>query len=70
MHENASWITKKANRCGGEACIRETRITVWDSTAEARYMVLPMRPIETQDYSEEELAALVTRNGLIGTALL
>lgn len=48
----------------------ETKITVWDSTAEARYMVLPMRPTGTEDYSEAELAALVTRNGLIGTAAL
>ncbi len=48
----------------------QTRITVWDSTAEARYMVLPMRPSGTEDYSEEELAALVTRNALIGTAAL
>jgi len=46
----------------------QTRITVWDSTAEARYMVLPMRPAGTEDYAEDELAALVTRNGLIGTA--
>ncbi len=48
----------------------QTRITVWDSTAEARYMVLPVRPAGTQSYSEDELAALVTRNGLIGTAAL
>ena len=48
----------------------QTRITVWDSTAEARYMVLPMRPKGTEDYSEEELAGLVTRNGLIGTSAL
>jgi nitrile hydratase subunit alpha len=48
----------------------QTRITVWDSTAEARYMVLPMRPAGTEGYAEEELAALVTRNGLIGTASL
>ena len=46
----------------------QTLITVWDSTAEARYMVLPMRPAGTEDYAEDELAALVTRNGLIGTA--
>lgn len=46
----------------------ETTITVWDSTADARYMVLPMRPRFTDGYTEEELAALVTRNGLIGTA--
>jgi nitrile hydratase len=48
----------------------DIRITVWDSTAEVRYMVLPMRPHGTEDSTEAELAALVTRNGLIGTALV
>lgn len=48
----------------------ETEIHVWDSTAEARYMVLPRRPEGTELLSEDELARLVTRNGLIGTALL
>ncbi|MEH3061632.1 MAG: nitrile hydratase subunit alpha [Methylobacterium radiotolerans] len=46
-----------------------TRITVWDSTAETRYMVLPMRPTETEGFSEEALAALVTRDSMIGTGL-
>ena len=48
----------------------EVEITVWDSTSEARYMVLPARPAGTEDLSGDELAALVTRNGLIGTALV
>jgi nitrile hydratase len=48
----------------------DVRIAVWDSTAEARYMVLPQRPADTEKMSENELAALVTRNGLIGTALV
>ncbi|MCD7444244.1 nitrile hydratase subunit alpha [Streptomyces lincolnensis] len=47
-----------------------TDITVWDSSAETRYMVLPRRPEGTQGLAEEELAALVTRNALIGTAVL
>ncbi|MGW3122113.1 nitrile hydratase subunit alpha [Streptomyces sp. NPDC001107] len=45
-----------------------TEITVWDSSAETRYMVLPRRPEGTADLDEEQLAALVTRNALIGTA--
>ncbi|MER8005762.1 nitrile hydratase subunit alpha [Streptomyces sp. NPDC094149] len=45
-----------------------TEITVWDSSAETRYMVLPRRPEGTQDLGEEQLAALVSRNALIGTA--
>ncbi len=46
-----------------------TRITVWDSTAETRFMVLPMRPAGTEGFSEEALAALVTRDSMIGTGL-
>ena len=45
-------------------------IRVWDSSAEIRYMVLPLRPTETRHLNEDELAALVTRDGMIGTALL
>jgi nitrile hydratase len=45
-----------------------TEITVWDSTSESRYMVLPRRPAGTDALDEEALAALVTRNALIGTA--
>ena len=47
-----------------------TRITVHDSTAEIRYLVVPRRPEGTADLDEEALAALVTRDGMIGTALL
>ena len=45
-------------------------IQVWDSSAEQRYMVLPQRPPDTEDRSEEELAAMVTRDGMIGVARL
>ena len=45
-----------------------TSIAVWDASAESRYMVLPRRPAGTGSLAEEQLAALVTRNGLIGTA--
>lgn len=48
----------------------QTQIVVWDSTAEVRYMVLPQRPARTESLGEAELAARVTRNGLIGTALI
>jgi nitrile hydratase len=48
----------------------EVQISVWDSTSEARYMVLPVRPAGTSALAAGELAALVTRNGLIGTALV
>jgi nitrile hydratase len=46
---------------------KETR--VWDSTAEIRYLVLPERPAGTEGWSEERLAALVTRDSMIGTGL-
>lgn len=46
----------------------DVEITVWDASAESRHMVLPRRPDGTQALSEQELAALVTRNGLIGVA--
>ena len=44
-------------------------IRVWDSTAETRFLVLPMRPAGTEDWSEERLAQLVTRDAMIGTGL-
>lgn len=43
-------------------------IRVWDASAEARYLVLPRRPAGTEACNEEELAVLVTRAGMIGTA--
>jgi nitrile hydratase len=46
---------------------KDTEIRVWDSTAELRYMVLPMRPAGTEGWSEEKLAELVTRDSMIGT---
>ena len=46
---------------------KDTEIRVWDSTAELRYMVVPMRPAGTEGWSEEKLAELVTRDSMIGT---
>jgi len=48
----------------------ETEIRVWDSTAEVRYLVIPMRPEGTDGWSEERLAALVSRDSMIGTGLV
>jgi nitrile hydratase len=47
----------------------ETRFRVWDSTAEVRYLVLPMRPDNTSGLSEHQLSELVTRDAMIGTGL-
>ena len=46
-----------------------TKIRVWDSTAEMRYLVIPMRPDGTEGWSADDLAALVTRDSMIGTGL-
>jgi len=46
-----------------------TEIRVWDSTAEVRYLVIPRRPAHSETMAEEQLAALVTRDSMIGTGL-
>jgi nitrile hydratase subunit alpha len=46
----------------------EIKVQVWDSTAEVRYLVVPIRPGGTERMTEEQLAALVTRDMMIGTA--
>jgi nitrile hydratase subunit alpha len=45
----------------------ETEIRVWDSTAETRFIVIPMRPAGTEGWDEEQLAELVTRDSMVGT---
>ena len=47
----------------------ETEVRVWDSTSELRYLVVPMRPAGTEGWGHEQLAALVTRDAMIGTGL-
>ena len=48
---------------------KDINITVWDSTAEMRYLVIPQRPLSTDGWNEEKLAELVTRDSMIGTGL-
>jgi nitrile hydratase len=45
-------------------------VQVWDSTAEVRYIVIPLRPKGTENFTEEQLVKLVTRNSMIGTGLV
>lgn len=52
----------------GLAVSDEVEVRVWDSTAELRYLVLPERPAGTEGLGEEQLAALVTRDAMIGVA--
>ena len=51
----------------GVSLSKDIEIRVWDSTAETRFLVLPMRPKGTEGWSEEKLAELVTRDSMIGT---
>jgi nitrile hydratase subunit alpha len=51
----------------GVQVAKDVEIRVWDSTAETRFLVLPMRPAGTDGWSEEQLAELVTRDSMIGT---
>jgi nitrile hydratase len=45
------------------------KIRVWDSTSELRYLVLPMQPVGTENWSEDQLSVLVSRNSMIGVEL-
>jgi nitrile hydratase len=47
----------------------ETQVRIWDSTAETRFLVLPMRPEGTENWSEEQLIDLVTRDSMVGTGV-
>jgi nitrile hydratase len=52
----------------GTEVAEDIEVRVWDSTAEERYLVLPERPVGTEKLNEEALAALVTRDAMIGVA--
>jgi len=54
----------------GAPAADDVDVRVWDSTAELRYMVLPERPAGTDGWSEEQLAAIVTRDAMIGVAVV
>jgi nitrile hydratase len=54
----------------GTILASNTKIRVWDSTAEIRYLVIPERPKGTDGWSEEELRKIVTRDAMIGTQLI
>ena len=54
----------------GTVIADDVEVRVWDSSAEARYLVLPMRPAGTDDLSEEQLAGIVTRDSMIGVQQL
>ena len=53
----------------GLALADDVEIRVWDSSAEVRYLVLPMRPAGTEGWSEDDLSGIVTRDCMVGTAV-
>jgi nitrile hydratase len=53
----------------GVSLPKDTQIRVWDSTAEMRFLVIPLRPAGTHGWSEDKLANLVTRDSMVGTGL-
>ena len=53
----------------GTSLPSKVKIRVWDSTSEMRYLVMPQQPVGTENFSEEKLRALVTRNSMIGVEL-
>ena len=65
----ADFVARKLEEFGVELS-DDIEVRVWDSSAELRYLVLPRRPAGTEGLSEDELAALVTRDSMIGTALV
>ena len=52
----------------GVSLPEDVKVRVWDSTAELRYLVIPQRPAGTEDWDEERLAGIVSRDSMIGTA--
>ena len=54
----------------GEEIPADVEVRVWDSTAELRYLVIPERPAGTDGWSEEKLAAIVTRDSMVGVTRL
>lgn len=53
----------------GVSLLEDVAVRVWDSTAEIRYLVLPMRPAGTEGWSEDRLATIVSRDAMIGVAV-
>lgn len=54
----------------GVTLASDTKIRVWDSTAEIRYLVIPQRPEGTEGWSQEQLTAIVSRDSMVGTDVL
>ena len=71
--EYRSRVVREPRKClleFGVILPKNTKVKVWDSTAEIRYLVLPILPEKYKDFNEEGLADIISRDAMIGTALL
>ena len=71
--EYRSRVVREPRKCLSEFGVtlpQNTKVRVWDSTAEIRYLVLPMLPDKCKDFAEEQLIEIISRDAMIGTALI
>ena len=71
--EYRSRVVREPRKCLSEFGVtlpKNTRVRVWDSTAEIRYLVLPILPDKYKDFNEEQLSEIISRDAMIGTALI
>ena len=71
--EYRSRVVREPRKCLSEFGVtlpKDTKVRVWDSTAEIRYLVLPILPDKYKDFDEEHLSEIISRDAMIGTALI
>ena len=71
--EYRSRVVREPRKCLSEFGVtlpKNTKVRVWDSTAEIRYLVLPILPDKYKDFGEEQLIEIISRDAMIGTALI
>ena len=71
--EYRSRVVREPRKClsdFGVTLPKDTKVRVWDSTAEIRYLVLPVLPDNYKDFDEEQLSEIISRDAMIGTALI
>ena len=71
--EYRSRVVREPRKCLSEFGVtlpKNTKVRVWDSTAEIRYLVLPILPEKYKDFAEEQLSEIISRDAMIGTALI
>ena len=71
--EYRSRVVREPRKClleFGVTLPKNTKVRVWDSTSEIRYLVLPILPHKYKDFDEEQLSEIISRDAMIGTALI